>query len=132
MERLGDDREGDDGEMVAVVEVTIERGGVDRLREMMEMKMGAVRWRRENRMMVVRWVGLWGIVRTERDERKMDDKVGESLCEMTMGTMMVLMALGLGAVEGEMEWPDATGAVAMKSGEGRLREMMEMKMCAVR
>ncbi|KAJ8631228.1 hypothetical protein MRB53_024551 [Persea americana] len=57
MERLGDDREGDDGEMVAVVEVTIERGGVDRLREMMEMKMGAARWRRENRMMVVRWVG---------------------------------------------------------------------------
>ena len=51
---------------------------------------------------------------------------------MTMGMMMVLVALGLGAVEGEMEWLDATGAVAMKSGEGHLREMMEMKMCAVR
>ncbi|KAJ8622022.1 hypothetical protein MRB53_030551 [Persea americana] len=67
----------------------------------------------------------------ELDERKMDEKVGESLCEMTMGMMMVLEALGLGAIEGEMEWLDATGAVAMKSGEGRLREMMEMKMCAV-
>ncbi|KAJ8622066.1 hypothetical protein MRB53_020881 [Persea americana] len=51
---------------------------------------------------------------------------------MTMGMMMVLVALGLGAVEGEMEWLDATGAVAMKSGEGHLREMMEMKMCAVK
>ncbi|XXG74474.1 hypothetical protein AAC387_Pa07g3184 [Persea americana] len=132
MERLVNDREGDDGEMVAVVEVTIEWGGVDRLREMMEMKMGAVRWRRENRKMVVRWVGLWGILRMELDERKMDEKVGESLCEMTMGMMTVLMALGLGAVEGEMEWLDDTGKVAMKSGEGRLREMMEMKMCAVR
>ncbi|KAJ8638824.1 hypothetical protein MRB53_015518 [Persea americana] len=110
----------------------MKRGRVDRLREMMEMKMGAVRWRRENRMMVVRWVGLWGIVRMELDERKMDDKVGESLCEMTMGMMMVSMALGLGAVEGKLEWLDATGAVAMKSGVGRLKEMLEMKMCAVR
>ncbi|XXG82756.1 hypothetical protein AAC387_Pa10g0648 [Persea americana] len=67
----------------------------------------------------------------ELDERKMDEKVGESPCEMTMGMMMVLEELGLGAVEGEMEWLDATGTVAMKSGEGRLREMMEMKMCAV-
>ncbi|XXG74473.1 hypothetical protein AAC387_Pa07g3183 [Persea americana] len=81
---------------------------------MMEMKISAVRWRRENRMMVVRWVGLWGILRMELDERKMDEKVGESLCETTMGMMMVLMALGQGGVEGEMEWLDTTGKVAIE------------------